>query len=560
MITSSAYSPPTFRAPIDLQLSRNEGRAPRDLSSPGSDSVPVSSYPEVSELRDELARRFSLPGSRVLIAAGGDDVLFRTCLATLEPGCTALVATPTFEMIPRYVNIAGGELREVSWEEGPFPTEAFIRAAGRDTAVAFVVTPNNPTGAVATAEDVERIARAMPNTLVVLDAAYGEFAEADPTASVMDLDNVVVVRTLSKAWGLAGLRVGYALGSEEWIARLGACGNPYPVSAASVSIAMRRLSTGEEDVRDYLARAKVEREELSKLLEDLGAHPARPTEANFVLARGLDPAWMTSASASLGIAIRAFPDRKELEDAVRITVPGDEASFSRLKHTISSALAPEAILFDLDGVLADVSRSYGAAIIATAQEYGVRIETSDIDNAKARGGANDDWDLTRRLLEERGVRAPLAEVTERFERLYQGSGDGNGLRETETALVEPKVLRAWGDRFRLGVVTGRPREDALRFLERFDLLNAFEVLVCREDAPLKPDPSPVRLALQKLDVKRAWMLGDTRDDLDAARGAGVIPIGVIPPGSSPQQTRSALERAGAARVLENTTDLQELLP
>jgi phosphoglycolate phosphatase len=112
----------------------------------------------------------------------------------------------------------------------------------------------------------------------------------------------------------------------------------------------------------------------------------------------------------------------------------------------------------------------------------------------------------------------------------------------------------------LAIVTGRPRADALRFLEQFDLLDVFGALVCREDAPLKPDPAPVRAALERLGVRRAWMLGDTRDDLEAARGAGVLPIGVVAAGMDPTHTRLDLERAGAACVLERVNDLEELLP
>ena len=112
----------------------------------------------------------------------------------------------------------------------------------------------------------------------------------------------------------------------------------------------------------------------------------------------------------------------------------------------------------------------------------------------------------------------------------------------------------------LALVTGRPRRDAERFLERFGLADLFDVVVTREDAALKPDPAPVRLALERLGVERAWMVGDTPDDLVAARGAGVLPLGVVPPGADPSRTRTTLEAAGAARVLSRTEDLTALLP
>ena len=554
------YAPPSLDGPIELQLSRNEGRAPRGLTQEPVAADALSRYPALDRLRARLAENFDLASDRVLVTAGGDDALLRTCLTTLGADKRALVASPTFEMIPRYVRLAGGELTEVEWPEGPFPTEAFLEAADERTAVAFIVSPNNPTGAVATAEDVERIARALPDTLVVLDAAYGEFDPADPTPAALAFENVVVVRTLSKAWGLAGLRVGYVLGPPPWVERLSAGGNPFPVSVASAQVALERLQTGAEDVEDYLRQAAVERAALADTLNDLGARCAAPNRANFVLARGLDPAWTTRAAASLGIALRRFPDRDELSDAVRMTLPGDPTSFERLERALRTILAPEALLFDLDGVLADVSLSYRATILATARSFGADATAEDVTAVKERGNANNDWIVTRTLLLDRGIEVGLEEVTERFEEIYQGTAETAGLRERETLLVPKEVLSAWGERFPLAIVTGRPRADARTFLERFDLGSLFSSVICAEDAPAKPDPTPVRLALEGLGVRNAWMLGDTRDDLDAARAAGVLPIAVVPGGLDSERTREHLRSCGAARVLDRTIDLQELLP
>src|SRR6185437_15528386 len=96
------------------------------------------------------------------------------------------------------------------------------------TAIVVIVSPNNPTGGVASLDDVRRIAAAAPRSLLLLDQAYIEYADEDIGSAVLDLANVVVVRTMSKAWGLAGCRVGYAVGSSDVIAVLRAAGGPYP--------------------------------------------------------------------------------------------------------------------------------------------------------------------------------------------------------------------------------------------------------------------------------------------------------------------------------------------
>ncbi|HEU5113044.1 MAG TPA: HAD-IA family hydrolase, partial [Acidimicrobiia bacterium] len=183
---------------------------------------------------------------------------------------------------------------------------------------------------------------------------------------------------------------------------------------------------------------------------------------------------------------------------------------------------------------------------------------SDIEAAKADGNSNDDWELTRRLCLERGVDAPIEAVTDRFETLYQCTGASPGLKMAERSLVEVPTWQRWAARWPLAVVTGRPRSDAVEFLERFALMEDITALITREDAPLKPDPAPVLLALDSMGVRQAWMLGDTPDDLAAARAAGVVPIGVIAPGDDPAGARERLGRA--ARILDKTTDLEEILP
>ena len=108
-------------------------------------------------------------------------------------------------------------------------------------------------------------------------------------------------------------------------------------------------------------------------------------------------------------------------------------------------------------------------------------------------------------------------------------------------------------------MTGRPRKDALRFLDRFGLTDLFGTVVTVDDAAAKPDPAPVRLALDRLQVETAWMVGDTPDDARAARAGGVLPLGILPPAAVDAVDPGVLVDAGCARVLSNLNELEELL-
>jgi histidinol-phosphate aminotransferase len=556
MSDPAVYSPPMYDPSVDLDLSRNEGRTRAAELIAGVDDPDraVSRYPDTSGVRSRLAAIHGLDPSRILVTAGGDDALSRCFLALSGAGKPAVTTYPTFEMIHRYAEQTGVGLIEVPWWSGPFPL-AEILAAASDADTAFIVSPNNPTGAALSGTDLKRLAAEF--RYVVLDAAYVEFADEDPTPIALGMDNVVVIRTLSKAYGLAGLRVGYLLGPPELVSRVAAYGSPYPVAALSAAVAESRLSWPASETERFVETIRSERARLAEVLTGLGTRPLG-SQANFVLTECDDGDWLMTAARSLGVAFRRFPDRPGMEQMVRITVPGDDSDFDRLVATLETALSPEAIVFDLDGVLADVSRSQTVAIVETAKSFGVEVTPADVERAKAGGNANDDWVLTRELCAIRGVEVPLDVLTERYEGLYQGGGGSPGLKELERPLVDLDTWRRWAKDRPLAVVTGRPRSDAEEFLKRFDLMRDTSALVTRDEAPLKPDPAPLRLALEILGVSRAWMLGDTPDDIVAARGAGVVPIGVVAPGDDPTRARETLRRA--ARVLDQTTDLQEMLP
>lgn len=558
MSSVTIYKPLRHPAPVDLLLASNEGPTP-----PGLEALPAGElqrYPQSAELEAVLARSFGLDATRVVVTAGVDDALLRVALANLSGGDRALVAAPTFVMIPRYVQMAGAELVSVPWPASGICIDSILEAADERTRVLFVVSPNNPTGQVVTGAQLRRLSRALPETLLVLDHAYVELADEDLTQLALELPRCLVLRTFSKAWGLAALRVGYALGPREEIERLRAVGNPFPVSAPALRAAQTQYERARPSMLAYASRVRQERAELRQALIELGFECC-DSQANFVYARGSGAAWLHDALAGLGIAVRGFRDSEGVVEALRITCPGSRVDFERLLEGLQSALRPEVLLFDLDGVLADVSRSYRSAILRTAESFGASLDARDITAAKAEGNANDDWELTRRLMASKGISISFERVQERFGDFYQGSPERPGLREEESLMVSRKRLQAWSRCRPLGIVTGRPLADALRFLEEQNCLDLFEHVIAREHTDaLKPDPAPVLEALERFGVERAWFVGDTPDDVRAARGARVVPLGVVAPGEDAALCTEALFRSGAASVFSRlSADLDQLM-
>lgn len=219
----------------------------------------------------------------------------------------------------------------------------------------------------------------------------------------------------------------------------------------------------------------------------------------------------------------------------------------------------------MDGVLADVSQSYRQAIIQTARHFGVDVSAADITRLKHQGQANNDWVVTKTLIDlARGDDEPigLQTVTDKFQELYSGPG---GLYLTESLFMDKHLLRRLSRQCPLKIITGRPRNEAERFLNDNNIRNLFSDMVCMEDGPAKPDPSGVlRLVGNSCSVSDTFFLiGDTPDDIRAAINASqagrcqVVPIGVVAPGDC-AGTADVLFSCGASHVLKCLDDLRFL--
>lgn len=333
---NAAYSVPQSAHAITLALDANEGPVPGERVRDALRTIAADTlrrYPSKHALESAIAAKFDLDAEQVLVTAGGDDAIDRCCRAMLTAGRRMIVPVPTFIMIERSAQLTGAEIERIDWPGATFPIDGIIDAVDDATGLIALVSPNNPTGRVLSADDLERIAAAAPGAMIMLDAAYAEFTEHDLTDRALALPNVVVIRTFSKAYGLAGLRLGYALGPATMINWLRAAGGPYPTGGISLALGDIALRDGPD--QSYIDRVREERRALVALLTELGARPI-PSEANFVAARFTNADTVRIALARRGIAVRGFPHDPALNDLLRITCPGDPADFARL----TAALRP----------------------------------------------------------------------------------------------------------------------------------------------------------------------------------------------------------------------------
>ncbi len=323
--------------PDILKLDANEGRpdpAPAAYAA-FLDIEAARRYPDPRPLEAALADYHGVDATRVVVSAGGDDIIERYARVLVSPGSKVLGTDPAFESYADSAQRAGGSYVSVPRPpEAPFPAEELARAA-RELEPAFVAfaSPDNPGGGVLGVDDLLLVASA--GAPLLFDATYSHFAsDQEVYKRALELEGCTVLGSFSKAYGLAGLRVGWAVTSSDMVLRIKKAGPPYPAASTSLAAAMAALK-GDRSLEERVARIREERDSLRALLDELGAR-TWPSEANFAGAWVRDSVGLAAALAKQGVLIRTWPGRPERNGLVRITCPGDAGEFGRLADALRS--------------------------------------------------------------------------------------------------------------------------------------------------------------------------------------------------------------------------------
>jgi HAD superfamily phosphatase len=194
-------------------------------------------------------------------------------------------------------------------------------------------------------------------------------------------------------------------------------------------------------------------------------------------------------------------------------------------------MTPPILIFDMDGVLVDVTESYRETIAATVEHYtGGRPTNDQIQQFKNQGGFNDDWRLSHHIITGVGCDVPFEEMKAHFQDLFLGANGSDGLILREKWIARPGVLEKLSEQFRLAIFTGRPREEVKLTLDRFAAGLAFDPIIAMEDvAQAKPAPEGLlRIAHDNPEAKLLYV-GDSIDDARSARAAKIPFIGIAAP-------------------------------
>ncbi len=310
------------RTPVEIDLTDNTnlwGIPPQAERVLRESAVSViTRYPSLyaGELKSALAAYAGVSSDMIVTGCGSDDVLDSAMRAFANPGERVVSSVPSFAMVPIFAR-----MNDLLWTgvteraDHSLDVERLLADASK---VLYVCTPNNPTGAVTPLSVLRELASRCAGVLVI-DEAYIEFGGESAVPLVQEFDRVLLVRTLSKAFGLAGLRVGYAIGAPSLVHEVEKSRGPYKVNALAERVAVAALQEDSEWVQQHVALAVTLRERLAEQLRSRGLSPL-PSGANFVCVPVPQCVAVGQAMRARGVAVRPFPDLPHIGDALRFSV------------------------------------------------------------------------------------------------------------------------------------------------------------------------------------------------------------------------------------------------
>ena len=297
----------------------------------------LATYPEYAAARRKLAAHLGVNPSQVTVGAGTDEVISGVLHAYVDAGDEVIVLRPSFAMFAFYTQLVGGTPRFVPYRapELAFPLAQVLEAIGPRTRAVCIASPNNPTAGVVSAPELERILAAADGCAVLVDEAYFDFHGETMIGLLPRWPNLFVTRTFSKAYGMAGLRIGVMVSQADNVAVVRKGQSPYGVNSLAIRCALAAIED-QDYVREYVRQVLQARQLLCATFDEMKVR-YWPSHANFVLFElGDRSEQVCSALADQGILVR--DQSAHFPGAVRVTV-GPLKETVRFLAALKEALA-----------------------------------------------------------------------------------------------------------------------------------------------------------------------------------------------------------------------------
>jgi histidinol-phosphate aminotransferase len=509
-----------------------------------------NTYPEYDEINAKIAAYYSVAPESVLLTNGSDEGISVISSSFIEAGKDrAIVSDPCFAIIPHSLKLAGAEVCPVKvLNDLSFNVDGIEAELKNGAKIAFFASPENPTGATLEVSRVESWCKAYPETLIVIDEAYGEYNQDSCLSLINKFDNLLVLKTFSKAWGMAGLRLGIVFGKPELIEVLERVKLPYSVNAAAVWMAQKLLDNATR-VKTEVKNSLIRLDNLATEIEHRGYKVTRGASNSILIEMGFLAKRFTEFCREQSVLVR---DRSEVIDGMVRVSTGTQEENDKFLSVLDQFSKSFGIMFDLDDTIVDTSQSFVKVVEKLVENYtGSPLKEGELSALKAEGGYNDDWIATKELINRRGYEADIEDIVLTAIPMYKEIA-----MDAETLICDLSVLEALRKRHRVFVVTGRCRvEYDPIWGSRLDPV--FDQVYCVGDRPhlhAKPSGDYLKACMKENNLSDAIYIGNSVDDVSSALSLRIEAFGVTTTLSAEQ-----LKASGATRVLKSVDELKELL-
>ncbi|MCD7739871.1 MAG: aminotransferase class I/II-fold pyridoxal phosphate-dependent enzyme, partial [Candidatus Gastranaerophilales bacterium] len=449
----TGYFVPMYEKDWDIKIDSNEnnyGPSPKVIQClKNCDFKTISFYPFYGELSQKIADYMCVDLNNIKVTNGADEAIQSIIQTYLNKDDYLLNVDISFEMPVIYTQIQGGKIMKVPFKEKwKFPVDEFLKQLQNpNIKIVYIASPNNPTGNIIEENSLIEILKNAPDKVVIIDETYANYAGITYSKYIKGYDNVFIVRSFSKDFALAGMRLGYIISAQENIINLKKTVSPFSVNAYAMKAGIAALSDLEyfEKIKAEINKTKIE---LKNLLIGLGA-VVYDSSANFLLADFKEKAdFIYNKLRKSNISVKLFNQNSPLKNHIRITIPA-KAGYEKITKRLK--IKPS-LVFDMDGVLIDARNSYRTAIKKTYKMFTNKsIQEEEIQTLKNKGGMNNDWDLTKFLIEKQGINVTYKEVVSAFQKIYWD--EGKGLINNEKALFSKELIEQLSKDYTISIYT-----------------------------------------------------------------------------------------------------------
>ncbi len=527
---------------MKLDFNERADAKPSWLNNFVADTDKLWKYPNRQEVEALIAEKLNTNTDNVFLSNGGDesiDLLFKMCKLKHQ---SILLPMPAFSQYTHQLSIWDIENIVVpSLDDYSIDLEAIANNL-KPNQWLIITRPNNPTGECLSEDNLINLIEIaqVTGTDVLLDEAYIEFYQDNSKLNyALKYDNVISLRTFSKAYGLAGARLGYLVGNKNLIQQFKKYAPPFNVNQISLQLAKLGLQNTNE-VERYCRIIAVNRQIVFNFLKSCEIDVFNG-KGNFLLfnlnskKKIMLSLFMSKASIQIKSTINDLPD------SVRITIP---ANITTLLSALKTVFKPEIIGFDMDGVLIDTSESYDLCISETVLYFTKnKLKVGKISELREKGGFNNDWDLTNGLIKQQGIEVEFDEIKNKFQQFYQD------FKVNEINFLTNKEL--FSSSYTTAIITGRPSNEARDGIKQLGIKPNY-IISADDVKQQKPSPEGINWLKNNTNKTDMWFIGDTVDDMQAGQASNCVCIGI-------GKNSENLYKSGADIVLENINQLEELL-